>query len=102
MSNERIEQSTDSPDDNLESNETSEGTSPTSDEASSEVFAVRRNQLDTMLQNHHQAKLKRKLLSDSQIKGIAQEELKLKQRMVDQIDQMDNSIKRQCLSLHLA
>jgi len=49
----------------------------------------RRKLLDEKLKSHKQEKLKRKLPVDIQLLSCAQEELKIKQRLVDQMDQME-------------
>ena len=49
----------------------------------------RRELLDNQLKNYKQEKMKRKLPVDSQMLCCAQEELKIKRRLVEQMDKMD-------------
>ena len=61
------------------------------DKTSGEQLNVqqRRQLLDTKLDNYRQEKLKRKLPIDAQLVSCAREELEVKKRLVEQIDQMD-------------
>ena len=59
----------------------------------------RRELLDNQLKNYKQEKMKRKLPVDSQMLCCAQEELKIKRRLVEQMDKMDKlllKIWREC------
>lgn len=54
------------------------------------TVATRRDLLNAKLRGHKQDKLKRKLSVDTQLLSIAQEELQLKKRILDKMDNMDN------------
>ena len=71
-----------------------EGSSPeaggrSNDSAESTTIQRRKDQLDNTLRTYRHAKMNKRLPPDSQITGIAKEELELKKRMVEQIDRMD-------------
>ena len=51
--------------------------------------SARRDLLDTTLKNYKQERLKHKLLEDAQLLHCAQEELLMKRRLVDRMEQMD-------------
>ena len=57
--------------------------------STSTIVQQRRALLDNRLSQYKQAKLKRKLPLDVQLLGCAREELEVKKRLVEQLDQMD-------------
>ena len=71
-----------------ETNQDGEGSSGES--PSHSTILHRRQFLGKKLDNYKQKKLKRKLLIDAQLLKCAQEELEVKKRLVDRMDQMDN------------
>ena len=56
----------------------------------------RRNKLDARLKNHKQEKLKRKLSPDTQLLTIAQEEFKMKKKLLEKLDNFDKG----CIRKH--
>ena len=60
-----------------------------SNDSSESTIKKRKDQLDSMLRKYRHAKMNKQLPPDSQITGIAKEELELRKTMVKQIDRMD-------------
>ena len=60
-----------------------------SNDSSESTIKKRKDQLDSMLRKYRHAKMNKQLPPDSQITGIAKEELELTKTMVKQIDRMD-------------
>ena len=58
------------------------------DGSAATTIKQRRELLDTQLKNYKQEKMKRKLPVDSQMLCCAQEKLKIKRRLVEQMDKM--------------
>ena len=56
---------------------------------SAKTIKQRRGLLNSKLKDYKQEKLKRKLPADSQMLGIAQEELEIKKRLIDKMEEAD-------------
>ena len=76
-------------DNNEENTELEPESNKESGESMKRTVKQRREFIDDKLKNYKQEKLKRKLPVDTQLLGCAQEELKIKRQLVEQMDKMD-------------